>query len=490
MSNLDPLDPGARFTPGRGRPNPGAFGGGTRRLNNNILWVGGVAVLIVLILVGQGFLRKLGHKPPPATAGATSGNNGEDATAQANKLIASAGPQPGAAQTAGVGAAPGATLPGGETQAGAPARLTPQQQQALQAQQAARQAYVDHENTIYRAREMQFSQALAAPGGVRFTIPHGASAAQSSEGSGGASRPGFQLARSTPLGSNDNSSTSSTSGTPIDRLKRQLTAQAAAGIPPTPQQAAELQRLIQEQAANDAGGGQDSGALRGGLTNKSGAYDQFAGSRNRWVSLNQVEAPISPFELRAGFVIPGIMITGISSELPGQISASVSQNVFDTATGRFLLIPQGSRLVGSYASDAAYGQTRVLVAWQRIVFPNGDALDIGSMPGADSAGYSGFHDKVNNHYVRIFGSALLLSAINGLVYLGENQNSQNVGSSVNAQTAFSQSLGQELSDTSNELIRKNLSISPTLEIRPGFKFNVVVMKDLVFDKPYIVRRGM
>ena len=493
MSNTDPLDPRAQVTPGRGRPNPGAFGGGTRRLNNNVLWIGGVAVLIVLLLVGQGFLRKLSHKPAPASAGIGTGKDGEDATAQANKLIASAGPQPGA-MTPGVGPAPAAALPSGTAAtSGPPPRLTPQEQQALQQAQQARQAYVDHENSIYRAREAQFTQALAAPGGVRFAI------SQSTGGSGGAggsaaasSARGVQVARATPAAANDSPDSLLPPGSPIDLLKRQLNAQAQAGIPPTPEQAAELQRLYQQQGASAAtsGGGQDASGLRAGLTNKSGAYDQFGGSRNRWVSLQRVEAPVSPFELRAGFVIPGIMITGISSELPGQITSSVSQNVYDTATGRYLLVPQGSRLIGSYASDAAYGQTRVLVAWQRVVFPNGNALDIGSMAGSDSAGYSGFKDKVNNHYVRIFGSALLLSAINGLVYLGENQQNQGFGTSVNTQTAFSQSLGQELSETSNELIRKNLSISPTLEIRPGFKFNVVVMKDLVFDQPYVVRRGM
>lgn len=496
MSSNDPLDPTARATPGRGRPDPAAFGGGTRRLNNNILWVIGVAVAVVLVLLGQGFLRKLGHKPAPATAGAGTGKDQEDATAQANKLIASAGPQPGAAPAVGIGAAPAATIPGGTVAQPVPrSQLTPQQQQELQTEQAARQAYVDHQNSIYRARETQFSQALAAPGGVRFTIPQPAARSGSGGAGGGTvARPGFQLARaSAPSASNDLGGSTSTPGSPLDRLRRQLSSQAAAGIPPTPEQAAELQQLLSQQAANDAGGGgasQDASGLRGGLTNKTSAYDQFSGQRNRWVSLGRVEAPVSPFELRAGFVIPGIMITGISSEIPGQIAADVSQNVYDTATGRYLLIPQGSRLIGSYASDAAYGQTRVLVAWQRIVFPNGNALDIGSMPGADSAGYSGFHDKVNNHYVRIFGSALLLSAINGLVYLGENQNNQGFGTSINSQTAFSQALGQELSETSNELIRKNLSISPTLEIRPGFRFNVVVMKDLVFDQPYVVRRGM
>ncbi len=91
--------------------------------------------------------------------------------------------------------------------------------------------------------------------------------------------------------------------------------------------------------------------------------------------------------------------------------AQVAQNVYDTPTGKHLFIPQGSRLVGSYSSDVAYGQARVLVAWQRIVFPDGKAMDIGAMPGADSAGYAGFNDQVNNHYVRLFGSAFLMSGV-------------------------------------------------------------------------------
>jgi type IV secretion system protein VirB10 len=102
---------------------------------------------------------------------------------------------------------------------------------------------------------------------------------------------------------------------------------------------------------------------------------------------------------------------GINSDLPGQIMAQVAQNVYDTPTGKHLLIPQGSRLVGSYSSDVAYGQSRVLVAWQRIVFPDGKAMDIGTMPGADSAGYAGFNDQVNNHYLRLFGSAFLMSGV-------------------------------------------------------------------------------
>jgi type IV secretion system protein VirB10 len=165
--------------------------------------------------------------------------------------------------------------------------------------------------------------------------------------------------------------------------------------------------------------------------------------------------------------------------------AQVSQSVYDTPTGKYLLIPQGSRLVGSYSSEVAYGQSRVLVGWQRIVFPDGKALDIGSMPGADSAGYSGFYDQVNNHYLRIFGSAIMMSGVVAGISLSQDNNS--TSTSINQQKAgdvMSAALGQQLGQVTAEMIRKDMNISPTLEIRPGYRFNIIVTKDLTFEKPY------
>ena len=208
-----------------------------------------------------------------------------------------------------------------------------------------------------------------------------------------------------------------------------------------------------------------------------------ASGDDRWRLDSRTAAPRSPYELRAGFVLPATLISGINSELPGQIVAQVSQHVYDTPTGRHLLIPQGSRLVGTYSSDVAYGQSRVLVAWQRVVFPDGKALDIGSMPGADGAGYAGFNDKTNNHYLRIFGSALLMSGVTAGIALSQDDS----GSSSDSQRssdALSEALGQQLGQVTGQLVAKNLSIAPTLEIRPGFRFNVIVTKDLTFSKPY------
>jgi type IV secretory pathway VirB10-like protein len=144
---------------------------------------------------------------------------------------------------------------------------------------------------------------------------------------------------------------------------------------------------------------------------KVGDVAQFDGTPDRWQMNSAVQAPKSKYELRAGFVIPAALKFGINSELSGQVEGQVTQDVFDTATGKYLLIPQGSSFTGAYSGDIAYGQSRLLVAWQRIVFPDGKALDIGAMPGADGSGSSGLNDQVDNHYIRIFGSALLMTGV-------------------------------------------------------------------------------
>lgn len=208
---------------------------------------------------------------------------------------------------------------------------------------------------------------------------------------------------------------------------------------------------------------------------------------DRWELHSTVEAPRTPFVLRAGAVIPGIMISGVKPDLPGQIIGQVSQNVYDTATGKYLLFPQGTRLIGMYSNEVSYGQSSVLIAWQRLIFPDGKALDIGSMPGGDSAGFAGFHDQVNNHYVRLFGSALLMSGVvAGITY---SQNPTQTGAfgqpaQPTAGAVMSAALGQELGQVTSQMIAKNLNIAPSLTIRPGYEFNVIVVKDMTFTKPY------
>ena len=214
-------------------------------------------------------------------------------------------------------------------------------------------------------------------------------------------------------------------------------------------------------------------------------YSRFDSAKGdaRWNLDSEVKKPPTPYVLQTGFVIPATLISGINSSLPGQIMAQVSQHIYDSPIGKWRLIPQGSRLVGTYSSEVEFGQPRVLVAWQRIIFPDGKTMDIGAMPGADGVGYAGFRDQVNNHYLRIFGSALIMSAI----VAGSTYSQRDSGGAFGRQNAgsiMSQSLGQQLGLVTANLIRKNLNISPTLEIRPGYRFNIIVTKDMKFSKPY------
>jgi type IV secretion system protein VirB10 len=208
----------------------------------------------------------------------------------------------------------------------------------------------------------------------------------------------------------------------------------------------------------------------------------YTGTKDRWALNTQLEKPPTPYILRTGWVIPALLLSGMESELPGTIIAQVSQDVYDTPRGRYLLIPQGSRLVGEYANSIAYGQSRIFVAWERIIYPDGSALDIGAMPGVDAIGEAGFHDQVNNHYLRIFGSALLMSAITGGIAI--SQPNYNGNSAPNASSTLSSALGQQLGAATSTLLERNLSIPPTLTIRQGYAFNVVVVKDLTFERAY------
>lgn len=212
----------------------------------------------------------------------------------------------------------------------------------------------------------------------------------------------------------------------------------------------------------------------------------FVRADNRqWISPHTREAG-REYEIKTGSVIPGVMISGINSDLPGSLIAQVSQNVYDTATGRHLLLPQGSRLFGVYDSRVIYGQRRILIAWNRIIFPDGSSITLGAMPGTDLSGYAGFEDKVNNHYLRIFGSAVLMSGLTGgLSYAmdrADNDNSSDDSPSMRDEMASA--LAAQIGQTALRLLEKNLNVKPTLEIRPGYEFNIVAVRDLVFREAY------
>lgn len=215
------------------------------------------------------------------------------------------------------------------------------------------------------------------------------------------------------------------------------------------------------------------------------AFFDRAGKDTSWI-LPHSRTAGQKYEVKTGAVIPGIMVTGINSDLPGNIIAQVSQNVFDSATGNHLLLPQGAKLFGVYDSRVIYGQERVLVAWNRVVFPDGSAVTLGAMPGSDVSGYAGYTDKVDNHYFRIFGSAILMSMISGgMAYTIDTlDNSSSDSDKPTLQNEMDSALAAQLGQATLQLLQKNLNIKPTLEIRPGYQFNVIVTKDLVFERPY------
>jgi type IV secretory pathway VirB10-like protein len=195
-------------------------------------------------------------------------------------------------------------------------------------------------------------------------------------------------------------------------------------------------------------------------------------------------APVSPYEVKAGTVIPALMIGGVNSDTPGQLIAQVSENVYDTASGRFLLIPQGSKLVGTYDNQVTFGQSRVLVGWQRIIYPDASALDLGRMSGADISGYAGFKDKVNNHLFKVFSEAFMLSIFSAGIQLGQPQATN--GQNYNSTQIVSAAIAQQMGELGMEIVRRNMDVAPTLEIRPGYAFNVMVSKDMVIA-PWVVR---
>jgi type IV secretion system protein VirB10 len=198
-----------------------------------------------------------------------------------------------------------------------------------------------------------------------------------------------------------------------------------------------------------------------------------------------VRAPVSPYEIKAGTIIAAVLLSAVNSDLPGQILAQVREAVYDTDTGEHLLIPQGTRLVGLYDHHIVYGQERVLITWKRLILPNGSSLSLKEgMPGTDAIGAAGFQDEVNNHYLRIFGHALLLSVISAGVQLSQIPSFGQDFQGPTAGNVLGAAVGQQLGSTAAELIRRGMTIAPTLEIRPGYPFNVMVTQDVVFPGPY------
>jgi type IV secretion system protein TrbI len=200
----------------------------------------------------------------------------------------------------------------------------------------------------------------------------------------------------------------------------------------------------------------------------------------RTTSPDRVAAPASSYVVQAGNIIPAALITGIRSDLPGPITAQVTENVFDSPTGRFLLVPQGTRLIGVYDSQVSFGQSRVLLVWTRLIMPNGRSIVLERQPGADTAGYAGLEDEVDNHWGALFKAALLSTLLGVGSELGSTTGT---GGNSDVTTALRRGSSDSLNQTGQKVVQRNLDIQPTLTIRPGSPVRVIVNRDLVLE-PY------
>ncbi len=201
-----------------------------------------------------------------------------------------------------------------------------------------------------------------------------------------------------------------------------------------------------------------------------------AAADRRTVAPDRVMPPASPYVLQAGAVIPAALITGIRSDLPGQITAQVTENIYDSPTGRILLVPQGTRIIGQYDNAVQFGQRRVLLVWNRLIFPNGRSIVLERQPGADAAGYAGLEDGVDYHWwdlAKAAGLSTLLSVGAELAIDDEDRLLRAIRNG-----------GQDtINDAGQEIIRRQLNVAPTLTIQPGFPVRVIVTRDLVLE-PY------
>jgi type IV secretory pathway VirB10-like protein len=223
------------------------------------------------------------------------------------------------------------------------------------------------------------------------------------------------------------------------------------------------------------------------LQNEQERKQEFLEQMRGRITNNYLKSTRTPalgkYEVKMGWDIPAILEQGINSDLPGEVRALVRSNVFDTATGKYLLIPQGSRMIGVYDSQITYGQDRLQVIWSRIIYPDGSSINLDGMMGQDIQGMSGFHDKVDNHYKRLVGFALLTSVFTAGIELSQRQNTSLLTTPTVGQTASS-AVGQQLAELGTEVTRKNLSIQPTIRIPVGCRFNVRVNQDILFEAPY------
>jgi type IV secretion system protein VirB10 len=255
----------------------------------------------------------------------------------------------------------------------------------------------------------------------------------------------------------------------VSRLFAQTNERERPSTPITPTAIATADAGVAATPSIDAGSAQN-------MQDRKTAF-LTASTDRRTVSPDRLAKPASPYVVQAGTVIPAALITGLRSDLPGQITAQVTEAVYDSPTGKFLLIPQGAKLIGQYDSSVAYGQKRVLLAWTRLIMPNGTSIVLERQPGADAAGYAGLEDEVDNHWDMLLKGA----ALSTLLSIGAEAGT--TGSENSLIQAIRRGGSNSASQTGQLLVQRQLNVQPTLTIRPGFPVRVLVTRDLLLA-PY------
>ena len=254
----------------------------------------------------------------------------------------------------------------------------------------------------------------------------------------------------------------------------------------------EQRRLAEEEAARLSGvffqSGPRTGAPSGttmpgltglGLGGQPDTQDRHTAFLNgpvdrQTVAPDRVIPPASPYILQAGAVIPAALITGIRSDLPGQITAQVTENVYDSPTGSLLLIPQGTRIIGQYDDGVTFGQRRVLLVWNRLILPGGRSIVLERLPGADASGYAGLEDGVDYHWWDLMKAAGLSTLLAVGAELATSDEDRLI-------RAIRDGAQDTVNQAGQQIVQRQLQVAPTLTIRPGFPVRIIVTRDLVFE---------
>ncbi|OZC01237.1 TrbI/VirB10 family protein [Rubricoccus marinus] len=249
---------------------------------------------------------------------------------------------------------------------------------------------------------------------------------------------------------------------------------ATAAIPPT---ASPSGGLVAPEAPRRASGGSPGPESRRAFA----ARTSTLGEGRYGV---RVQSPETPFVLQAGTVIPAALVTGLDSELPGAVTGQVTRDVYDSRSQRHVLVPKGSRLIGEYDDQIAYGQNRALVAWTRLVFPDGRSVALPGLDAKDLRGYSGLRGRVDRHFMQTFGSAVLLATVGAGAQLALPDGGRGEDYAQSPQEVIAGQIALELSRVASKVVERGLDVQPTLRIAPGHRFTVFLARDLAFAGPY------